>query len=158
MKKIIVLSLLINLIFVGAWAQHTQVFTNSDAQFNQGKELFLERKFAASYRCFEEFQKSSDASRVGQKVEADYYLAANAYELRQKDADVLLKNHLLVHPYTPFSMRLMICLDCLSRRKRIIRRHWFISIRLMKIIWVNMKPLNFFLLKGMLVFRQKIMC
>ena len=102
MKKIIVLSLLINLIFVGAWAQHTQVFTNSDAQFNQGKELFLERKFAASYRCFEEFQKSSDASRVGQKVEADYYLAANAYELRQKDADVLLKNHLLVHPYTPF--------------------------------------------------------
>lgn len=102
MKKIIVLSLLISLISAGAWAQHTQVFTNSDAQFNQGKELFLERKFAASYRCFEEFQKSSDASRVGQKVEADYYLAANAYELRQKDADVLLKNHLLVHPYTPF--------------------------------------------------------
>lgn len=102
MKKIIVLSLLINLISVGGWAQHTQIFTNSDAQFSQGKELFLERKFAASYRCFEEFMKSPDAGRVGQKVEADYYLAANAYELRQKNADDLLKNHLVLHPYTPF--------------------------------------------------------
>ena len=102
MKKIIVLSLLINLIPVAGWAQHTQIFTNSDAQFNQGKELFVERKFAASYRCFEDFLKTSGSSRVGQMLEADYYLAANAFELRQKDADILLKNHLAMNPYTPF--------------------------------------------------------
>jgi len=102
MKKIIVLGLLISLISVGGWAQHTQIFTNSDNQFTQGKELFLERKFAASYRCFEEFLQSVDASKMGQKVEADYYLAANAYELGQENADVLLKNHLELCPYTPF--------------------------------------------------------
>jgi len=102
MKKIIVLSLLISLVSIPGRAQHTQVFTNSDAQFNQGKELFLERKFAASYRCLEEFAKTLDVSKAGQKVEVDYYLAANAYELRQQNADVLLKNHLVLYPYTPF--------------------------------------------------------
>ena len=102
MKKIIVLSLLINLISVAGWAQHSQIFTNSDTQFNQGKELFVERKFAFSYRCFEDFLKSSDINQVGRIQEAEYYLAANAFELRQKDANILLKNHLLLYPYTPF--------------------------------------------------------
>lgn len=102
MKKIIVLGLLINMYAVTCLGQQTQIFTNSDAQFNQGKELFEERKFAASYRNFEEFLKSADQNQVGQLQEAEYYLAANAYELRQEDAAILLKNYLLQHPYTPF--------------------------------------------------------
>jgi len=102
MKKIIAFCLFINLFAVSLKAQHTQIFTNPDARFNHGKELFSEHKFAASYRSFEDFLKSLDQNQVGQIQEAEYYLAANAYELRQQDAAVLLKNHLQVYPYTPF--------------------------------------------------------
>ncbi|MDR3652394.1 MAG: tetratricopeptide repeat protein [Paludibacter sp.] len=101
-KKIIVLSLLINLSFVALKAQQTLIFSNSDAQFNQGKELFVERKFAASYRSFEDFLKTAGTNEVGQIQEAQYYLAANAFELRQQNAEDLLKNHLTIYPYTPF--------------------------------------------------------
>lgn len=102
MKKIIVSGLLIYLLVASGFAQHTQLFTNSDAQFNQGKELYTDRKFAASYRNFENFLKSGDPNQTGRKQEAQYYLAANAYELRQQDAAILLKDYLAQHPYTPF--------------------------------------------------------
>ena len=101
MKKIIVL-ILINLSIFSGFAQQSQIFTTSNVQFNLGKELFVAGKYAASYRCFEEFLKTSDANQVGQKEEAQYYLAANAFELRQKNAGSLLKDYLAKHPYTPF--------------------------------------------------------
>lgn len=100
MKKIIVLSFLIYASIGLSFAQHSQLFTTSDTKFNQGKELFSDEKFAASYRNFEEFLKSADANQVGQIEEAQYYMAANAFELRQKNAAVLLKDYLLQHPYT----------------------------------------------------------
>lgn len=118
MKKKIVLGLLMNLISVGGWAQHTQIFTNPSARFNQGKELFTERKYAASYRCFEEFLKSPDSNQAGQIEEAEYYLAANSFELRQIDAAVLLKNILFVHPYTPFSDQTNDMLGLLESEKK----------------------------------------
>jgi TolA-binding protein len=106
MKKIAFISLFICLCSTNIWSQHTQLFTNPDAPFNKGKELFVAEKFAASYRSFQEFLKSPDQNQVGQIQEAEYYLAANAFELRQKDAAILLKNHLLQYPYTPFSDRI----------------------------------------------------
>jgi len=102
MKKIIVSGLLITLLAASSIAQQTQIFTSSDSRFNQGKELFEERKFAASYREFQEFIKYADQNQVGRLQEAEYYLAANAYELGQDDATVLLKTYLVQHPYTPF--------------------------------------------------------
>ena len=83
-------------------AQHTLIYTNSDALFNQGKELYSQRKFAASYRSFEVFLKRTDLTAAGQKQEAEFYMAANAYELRQDNAFDLLTGYLVQHPYTPF--------------------------------------------------------
>ena len=100
------MSLFISLCSTSIWSQHSQLFTNLDAQFNKGKELFVAEKFAASNRCFQEFLKSSDQNQVGQIQEAEYYIAANAFELRQKDASLLLKNHLFQYPYTPFFDRI----------------------------------------------------
>ncbi len=102
MKKIILLSFLINVSIGLSFAQHTQIFTNSEATFSQGKELYNDGKFAASYRNFEEFLKTANVNQVGRIEEAQYYLAANAFELRQKNATVLLKDYLSLHPYTPF--------------------------------------------------------
>lgn len=101
-KKIIVLSLLIVLFSIGLKAQHTLIFTNQDALFNQGKELFSERKFAASYRSFEEYLKKTEPTQAGQIQETKYYLVANAYEMRQDDALAQLKNFLEQYPSTPF--------------------------------------------------------
>lgn len=102
MKKIIVFSLLLSLFAGMNMAQQTLIYTNRDVLFNQGKELFTQRKFAASYRSFEEFLKTTETTKAGQIQEAEYYMAANAYELRQDDAAKQLKNYLFKHPYTPF--------------------------------------------------------
>ena len=102
MKKNIAISLLLLLFAEIIYAQQTLIYTNQDVLFNQGKELYTQRKFAASYRSFEEFLKTAETTKAGQIQEAEYYMAADAYELRQKDAEKLLKNYLLKHPYTPF--------------------------------------------------------
>ncbi|MFT3754227.1 MAG: tetratricopeptide repeat protein [Paludibacter sp.] len=102
MRKIIVLSLLISLFAGNTNAQHTLIYSNPDVLFNQGKELFSQRKYAASFRNFEDFLKSTKPSSVGQRQEAEYYMAANAYELRQEDAADRLAKYLIQHPYTPF--------------------------------------------------------
>lgn len=103
MKKIIISGLLVALFSVSGKAQHTMIFTNRDVLFDQGKELFSEHKFAASYRNFDEFLKKTDpAVQAGQIEEAKYYLAANAFELRQDDASVQLINYLEQCPTTPF--------------------------------------------------------
>jgi len=101
-KKIIVLNVLIVLFSVGAMAQHTLIFTNGDVLFNQGKELFSERKYAASYRNFDEYLKKSEPTRAGQNQEARYYMAANAFEMRQQDAQAQLRTYLEQNPSTPF--------------------------------------------------------
>jgi len=103
MKKIIVLSLLCCFMAATLPAQETMVYTNNDVQFNQGKELFNQRKYAASYRNFESFLKKTPQVNAGQVQEAEYYIAANAFYLKQKDAAEQMRLYLTRHPYTPFS-------------------------------------------------------
>jgi len=102
MKKTIVLSLLMSLFVWLVSGQQTLIYTHQDVLFNQGRELFNQRKFAASYRSFEEFLKSAELTKAGQIQEAEYYIAANAFELRQTNAEEKLNNYLFKHPYTPF--------------------------------------------------------
>ena len=102
MRKIIVLSVLIVFFSIRSMAQQTMIFTNPDVKFSQGKELFSEHKYAASYRSFEEYLKKADPTQAGQIEEASYYLAANAFELRQDDATAMLKNQLDNYPATPY--------------------------------------------------------
>ena len=102
MRKKIVFSLLVSILVQWGHAQHTQVYTNRDVLFNQGKEYFMQRKFAASYRSFEDYLKSAEVINAGQIQEAEYYMAADAYELRQDNAWKLLTTYLTKHPYTPF--------------------------------------------------------
>lgn len=103
MRKLIVLSLLCCFIAATLPAQETLIYTNGDVQFNQGKELFNQRKYAASYRNFESFLKNTPQVNAGQVQEAEFYMAANAYYLKQKDAAAQMRQYLTRHPYTPFS-------------------------------------------------------
>ena len=102
MRKIGIAITLVYLFSTWLSAQHSLVYTNKDMQFNQGKELYNQRKYAASYRSFEAFLKSTSALNAGQIQEAEYYMAANAYRLSQTDAASKLTVYLAQHPYTPF--------------------------------------------------------
>ena len=118
MRKIIVLSLLISLLSGNVFSQHTLIYTNPDVLFNQGKELFNQRKYAASYRNFEDFLKSTVSTKAGQIQEAEYYMAANAYELKQDDAGLMLKEYLFKHPYTPFFDKTNLMLGMMDYEKK----------------------------------------
>ena len=118
MRKIIVITLIISMMAGFANAQHTLIYTHKDVLFNKGKELFNQRKYAASYRSFEEFLKTTDTKNAGQIQEAEYYMAANAYELKQDDAGKMLKAYLFKHPYTPFLDKTNVMLGMLEYEKK----------------------------------------
>lgn len=102
MKKITSLLIFAAITVNIMYAQHTKIYTNPDYLFNQGKELFVQRKFAASYRSFEDFLKNAENVKAGQIHEAEFYMAANSYELRKDNASARLKEFFYKHPYTPF--------------------------------------------------------
>ena len=114
------LALFLTAVFIAvSFAQHTLVFTNPDKLFHSGKELYEQRKYAASYRHFEEYIKQARHTDAGMMLQAEYYLAANAYELRQADAKKQLETHLENHPYTPYYDRAHYMLGILDyERKR----------------------------------------
>lgn len=101
MKKLITVVFLICSLWV-AKSQHTLIYTHDDLLFEQGKELFNQRKFAASYRSFEAFLEKADITKAGQRHEAEYFLVANAYELRQDRVYGLILSFLNRHPYTTY--------------------------------------------------------
>lgn len=101
MRKLILLCLLQLSIFI-VTAQQTLIYTHQDLLFDQGKELYNQQKFAASYRNFESFLNSSDKTQAGQRHEAEYYLIANAFELRMENAFTQIQNFIKKNPYTTF--------------------------------------------------------
>ena len=104
LKKIIAAVSLFFLISASSvFAQHSLIYTTDDKNYIQGKEFFEQQKFGASYRYFEEFLKNTVPVQAGQREEAEYYLAASAYELRKENALPLLQNFLSEHPYTLFA-------------------------------------------------------
>lgn len=116
--RMIMLSVILLRLFEMGYAQQTLYYTNPDVLFNQGKELYNERKYAASYRSFEDFLKNADIVDAGRIQEVSYYLAANAYELRQANASALLKSYLTIYPYTPFFDRTNFMLGMIEYEKK----------------------------------------
>lgn len=102
MKRTTIFILLIVCFIFSNFAQQNLIYTHPDALFNQGKELYSERKYAASFRIFEEFLAATEIIQAGQQLEADFYLAANAFYLRSDDAEARLEMHITKFPYTPF--------------------------------------------------------
>lgn len=103
MRKLIFSLMLLGML-VAARAQQSSVYTHSGVLFEQGKDLYHQGKYAASYRRFEELLKQeSNLLTAGQLHDARYFIIANAFELRQKNTGVLIDDFLKNHPYTPFA-------------------------------------------------------
>lgn len=118
MKKILLIHLLLLALVSNAWAQHSLYYTNADVLFNKGKELFVQQKYPASVRNFEAYLSTAVSAPAGQIQEAEYYLAAAAFELRQTDAAEMLSSYLEKHPYTPFHGQTNAMLGTLQYEKK----------------------------------------
>lgn len=118
MKKKLTLIILISLFLIAAKAQHTLEYTQADKPFYDGKSLFDQRKYAASYRAFEMFLETTSPTNAGMIQEAQYYLASNAYELRQANAETLLRTYVVKNPYTPYWARTQYMLGMLEFEKK----------------------------------------
>ncbi|MDR2840675.1 MAG: tetratricopeptide repeat protein [Paludibacter sp.] len=106
---------------ITAFAQQTLQYTNGDANFVQGKELYVQRQYSASYRCFEQYLSTANAVDAGQRQEAEFYLAANAFELKRDNAEQLLADYSAAHPYSPFDNQTNFMLGSLAFDSRSYR-------------------------------------
>jgi tetratricopeptide (TPR) repeat protein len=104
MMRTFIFSLMLLGVMVTAPAQQSSVYTHPGVLFEQGKDLYHQGKYAASYRRFEELLKQASGSlTAGQLHDAHYFIIANAFELRQKNTGILIENFLKKHSYTPFA-------------------------------------------------------
>lgn len=104
MKKRILFCLFI-LSALGINAQETFTNANPDKDFFDGKELFVQHKYAASLTSFERFLNTRQMGVPDMLQEAKYYVACVAYELRKENAQAVLENYLELYPYTQFEDR-----------------------------------------------------
>lgn len=84
----------------GIIAQETRIYNSPEYNFNQGQELFIQHFYAASSKYFKAYKAQPDA-RPELIMEAEYYIAANSFNLRDSKAIELLKDFLATYPYSP---------------------------------------------------------
>ena len=100
MKKITMLCVGL-LSLMSLQAQETYTYSNPARSFQEGKEQFLQQQYSASQHSLQTYLQTADPLDKSRIEEAEYFLAANAYELRQANAVSLLKEHLEKYPGTP---------------------------------------------------------
>ena len=79
-------------------AQKTAVYSDKDAGFKQGLDLFGKGQYAAAQHYFTEAAEGLTDRNTHICVDADYYAAVCAMELFHKDAEFLLKKFIKDHP------------------------------------------------------------
>lgn len=100
MKQIIFLSLI--LIFCKAQAQQTLIYSEPDANYKYGVELFDKEKYAAAKSYFEAIL-SDKATNWNQqeslvKINSEYFVATSSARLQQDDAPFLLEKFIEENP------------------------------------------------------------
>ncbi len=98
--------------------QETFTYDNLDRNFFEGKELFSQKKFAASLVYFNRFLEQKKVADSEKIQEAHYYIACEAYEMRRENAVTLLENYLQNYPYTQFKDKVYFMLGNLSFQKK----------------------------------------
>jgi TolA-binding protein len=96
--RIFLTGLLYLTIAFNGFSQKTQIYTQSDAEFRRGIDLFQKQKYGAAQRCFEGIINTgslSDESIIG---DARYYAAICAIELFNEDAGSLMDQFIKLNP------------------------------------------------------------
>lgn len=85
------------LILFPTYAQKTTIYTDKDATFKLGVELFEKEKFGSAQKLFQKYLENSKA-QTEETIDAEYYSAICALELFNEDAEFLLRNFVTRHP------------------------------------------------------------
>lgn len=90
------------LLCTSVFAQKTLVYTNPDADFKMGLELFQKQKYGSAQKQFIKIvgQYGKEPNNLV-RVDAEYYSALCALELFNKDSELLLKKFIANHPESP---------------------------------------------------------
>lgn len=103
MKRTVIALAIISLFHTGIAAQNsTTDLGSNETEFVRGKELYMQKHYAISKKWFETYLLNPQ-SGIEQRQEAEYYIALNAYHLKDKNAIQLLKDYLITYPYTPMT-------------------------------------------------------
>ncbi|MBL0047826.1 MAG: tetratricopeptide repeat protein [Bacteroidetes bacterium] len=78
-------------------AQKTIIYTDKDADFKLGMELFAKEKYGAAQKVFQKVIESAKP-QTEERVDAEYYTAICALELFNDDAEYLLTQFVQKHP------------------------------------------------------------
>ena len=81
-------------------AQYTNHLSDSELLYRDGVQLYEQGQWTASFRTLERY------SGVLNKENKDFYLAANAYEMRRKDAMHRIQSCLKQQPYSLYASEL----------------------------------------------------
>lgn len=89
--------------FAALWAnaQRSAVYSAVDAPLVEAEALYQSGHFAASQQILASFLEKEGVEET-MVEEAEFYFAANAFELRQKQASKLLKAYSKEHAYSPY--------------------------------------------------------
>lgn len=83
-------------------AQESRAEYNPDYNFQQGRKLFDQKQYAVSSQYFTYYLNQQNGKEVCELCqEAEYYIAINAYKLKDKNATDILEAYLEKYPYTP---------------------------------------------------------
>lgn len=97
LRYIAILALATALSCAKSMAQYSELYSSQNAQFAEGVELYMQGKWGASERALKAYNGESH------KAQAQFYLAANAFEMRRKDARKQLQAYLKDNAYTPYA-------------------------------------------------------
>ena len=76
-------------------AQESRANANSNYNFQQGRLLFDQKQYAVSSQYFTKYLEQQNGKEVCELCqEAEYYIAINAYKLRDKNATDILEEYL----------------------------------------------------------------
>lgn len=103
LKQTVLLTLLGALPAVGMAQRHTPLLA-PERLFEEGKQLFVKKDYAAALRALSDYVKTDDRSFL-MRSEADYMLACTAYELKEKDCIRTLRHYLDTHADSPYENR-----------------------------------------------------
>ncbi len=95
-------------------AQYSKIYSTKDASYAEGVELYQQGQFAASHRTLAKYLAQPQPTYAEQ---AEFYLLANAYEMRQKDTQKRLQNYLKRYAYTPYASEVNFMLGTLQAEK-----------------------------------------
>lgn len=93
-------------VFISISVIQASYATNSDKLYYEGYDLYSQRKYTASQNCFEQFLNTNTHTlQRGMVQDAEFYVAAISYILKQERAFLLLENYVSKYPNSPYLSR-----------------------------------------------------